>query len=170
MKSLLTILLSLTLTASAYAEPFTLDFTSGGLTGFVTASSYGLVDSPAEGAITAWNITAPLGAWSSTDQAERLFEWRNFGNGFIFQPMKGPAGETNLFVETNGPTNITPGQSAGTYQWHETLVTGDTFSTASGTGTWSREVVNSVPIPGTLWLLGSGLVLLAVWRARRRVS
>jgi hypothetical protein len=27
----------------------------------------------------------------------------------------------------------------------------------------------SVPIPGTVWLLGSGLVLLAVWRARRRV-
>jgi hypothetical protein len=33
----------------------------------------------------------------------------------------------------------------------------------------ASSVVQSVPVPGTLWFLGSGLVLLVVWRARRRV-
>src|SRR6185436_11767851 len=27
----------------------------------------------------------------------------------------------------------------------------------------------SVPVPGMVWITGSGLVLLAVWRARRRI-
>jgi hypothetical protein len=170
MKTLLALILSLTMTVPAWAEPFAfqLDFTSGGLVGGFTANEYRLVPNDYFADVTAWHITTPSGMiWDSTDQTERVFESRNFGNGFIFQPIIGPFGETHLFVETNGPTSNNQIMSSGTYIWSETVPSG---ARISGTGDWIR--VNSVPLPSMLWpTTGLGLAGMGWlwWREWRRV-
>ena len=169
------LVLSLALTAQAWAIPYSYEFTTGGLTGGTwTTTDPTVLGPPNFGLVvaTSWHIVAPDGfVWDSSNPAQGIHDTGNYGDGFHFDfggaQFDTPGYATRALTTTiDGPTNTAPTQASGQYIWRsyvDGLVT-------QGVGSWQFVPdVKSVPIPGTLWLLSSGLFLLAVWRARRRV-
>jgi hypothetical protein len=166
MNTLLALLLSLTLTAPAWAVPYSYDFVSGSLTGTFVADSSLFATT-----FHAWTITPPVGpVWTSTDPSVIQFS-NEVGLGWltlVLETQGQPFGPPDFSLNIDGLGEVVPNGTAGAYTWSSqvTLQSDRVF----GSGTWARET-QSVPLPDMLWLttfLGLAGLGWLWWREWRR--